>query len=224
VEKLHRGPFPGLVFLRLTSACYPSWVAYEWCITSDSEHNPGGDWPYRCRVEYLRAFEPPITLRELCAVAPERDWNAPHRNMRVKAATIIPGFIAEAVRSLRPPSLTELDRGFFKDVEASMRAPTEKRRARLAAAARYPRKRRVTVEIYCRNPDVVAEVLMRANGLCERCERPAPFLRLSDGSPYLESHHTIRLADEGPDTVENTVALCPNCHRETHYGRPRLRS
>jgi len=26
------------------------------------------------------------------------------------------------------------------------------------------------------------------------------------------------LANGGSDTIENTIALCPNCHREFHYG------
>jgi len=26
----------------------------------------------------------------------------------------------------------------------------------------------------------------------------------------------LPLAEGGPDTVENTVALCPNCHRRCH--------
>lgn len=46
---------------------------------------------------------------------------------------------------------------------------------------------------------------------------PAPFKRES-GSPFLEAHHVRRLADGGEDTIENAVALCPNCHRELHYG------
>lgn len=36
--------------------------------------------------------------------------------------------------------------------------------------------------------------------------------------PTLEVHHLRRLADGGSDTVANAVALCPNCHREIHYG------
>ena len=29
------------------------------------------------------------------------------------------------------------------------------------------------------------------------------------------------LADGGADTVENAIAVCPNCHRELHYGERR---
>jgi 5-methylcytosine-specific restriction protein A len=28
------------------------------------------------------------------------------------------------------------------------------------------------------------------------------------------------LASDGDDTVENAVALCPNCHRRAHFGPP----
>jgi 5-methylcytosine-specific restriction protein A len=35
----------------------------------------------------------------------------------------------------------------------------------------------------------------------------------------LEVHHKIRLADGGFDTVENAIAVCPNCHRQCHHGR-----
>lgn len=94
----------------------------------------------------------------------------------------------------------------------------ERRHERLAAANRKPASTRVTSTAFLRNPDVVAEVLFRAHGVCERCKQPAPFKRATDGTPYLEVHHRIRLADGGDDTVENAVALCPNCHRKAHYG------
>ncbi|MBD9632890.1 HNH endonuclease [Pseudomonas sp. PDM19] len=55
----------------------------------------------------------------------------------------------------------------------------------------------------------------RAKGRCELCEGLAPFTR-KDGTAYLETHHIVWLARDGEDTVENTVALCPNCHRRMH--------
>ncbi|WP_242616661.1 HNH endonuclease signature motif containing protein [Vibrio vulnificus] len=36
--------------------------------------------------------------------------------------------------------------------------------------------------------------------------------------PHLSLEKVIRLADGGKDTIENTLALCPNCHRELHFG------
>jgi len=67
------------------------------------------------------------------------------------------------------------------------------------------------------NPHVVSDVLDRANGACELCKKPAPFNKPT-GEPFLEVHHVIGLAEDGPDIVENAVALCPNCHREAHHG------
>ena len=68
-----------------------------------------------------------------------------------------------------------------------------------------------------RDPEVQRWVLQRADRLCELCCKPAPFDK-PNGSPYLEIHHIHRLADGGSDVPENAVALCPNCHREAHYG------
>jgi RNA polymerase-interacting CarD/CdnL/TRCF family regulator len=73
-------------------------------------------------------------------------------------------------------------------------------------------------KVFLRNQYVIAEVLFRANGLCERCKNSAPFLK-NDGTPFLEVHHKIPLSEGGYDTVENAIALCPNCHRHAHYGK-----
>ena len=74
-----------------------------------------------------------------------------------------------------------------------------------------------TVRRFVRNADVMGWVLARAAGVCEVCTRPAPF-RKPDHDPFLEVHHIRPLAEGGPDKVENTVAACPNCHRELHHG------
>ena len=65
-----------------------------------------------------------------------------------------------------------------------------------------------------RNQYVDEFTKIRANGVCDLCGQPAPFL--SKGKPYLECHHVTFLADGGPDAIYNTVALCPNCHRKMH--------
>lgn len=107
----------------------------------------------------------------------------------------------------------------FEDaVERSKASTSASRLARIASAPTTPTKVYVMVEAFVRNPDVVAEVLARAAGTCGQCEQPAPFRRTSNGEPFLEVHHKLRLADGGEDTVKNAVALCPNCHRKAHYG------
>ena len=44
---------------------------------------------------------------------------------------------------------------------------------------------------------------------------PAPFSD-KNGEPYLESHHVEWLSKGGEDSIDNVVALCPNCHRKMH--------
>ena len=75
--------------------------------------------------------------------------------------------------------------------------------------------RNAVVKAYERNPYVAEFAKRRANGVCELCQQPAPFLN-KNGEPYLETHHIKWLANGGEDTIENTVALCPNCHRKMH--------
>jgi 5-methylcytosine-specific restriction endonuclease McrA len=113
---------------------------------------------------------------------------------------------------------TEISDDFDSKVSRARRDTEENRRQRLKSAKTKPNRSSATVDVFDRNPDVVAEVLLRAEGNCECCNCPAPFIRKSDNTPYLEVHHTIFLAEGGDDTVENAEALCPNCHREKHYG------
>lgn len=84
-----------------------------------------------------------------------------------------------------------------------------------------PKKSVLTSEAFERDPAVRAWVLRAAKGICELCLGEAPFVK-EDGVPYLEVHHLRPLAEGGKDITENTVALCPNCHRRMHYGAERL--
>lgn len=68
-----------------------------------------------------------------------------------------------------------------------------------------------------RNPKIREAVLRRSNGNCEYCKEPG--FEMLDGSRYVEAHHIIGLAQDGPDTMDNVIALCPRHHREAHYGR-----
>jgi 5-methylcytosine-specific restriction protein A len=76
------------------------------------------------------------------------------------------------------------------------------------------------VSVYERSPAVKAWVLKHAGPYCEGCHAVAPF-EVQPGVPYLEVHHVEPLAAGGPDTVENAVALCPNCHRRCHFSHMR---
>lgn len=80
-----------------------------------------------------------------------------------------------------------------------------------------PVQRVTTTTEYSRSPMVVEYILRNSGGICECCQHRAPFLR-ENGEPYLEIHHVKMLSVGGSDTITNTIAVCPNCHRELHHG------
>lgn len=68
-----------------------------------------------------------------------------------------------------------------------------------------------------RDPKVRRAVIKRAINGCEResCSDKRCYLG------FLDVHHILGV--EKSDRVWNCVALCPNCHREAHYGPDRVR-
>ena len=75
--------------------------------------------------------------------------------------------------------------------------------------------RRATTDLYEKNVYVAELARRKAKGVCQLCEQPAPF-KDRYGKPYLETHHIVWLSEGGEDTIDNTVALCPNCHARMH--------
>lgn len=116
------------------------------------------------------------------------------------------------------PKKEELEQELAQAVKESRQLSAKVRQERLAKAGKIPEQVQVVSVAFKRNYDVIAEVLERANGICEECKQAAPFIRISDKTPYLEVHHMLPLARGGEDTVDNAAALCPNCHRKAHFG------
>lgn len=144
-----------------------------------------------------------------------RQWVSglkPARNVGVNVIRRLEKLIAEAEGQQLPGNAA---------FDAEVKQQREKQRQKAAttppAGNSSPPKKATTSTAYQRDPEVVAWVLEAARGFCECCDNPAPFHR-EDGTPFLEVHHVQRLADGGPDVIENAVALCPNCHRELHFG------
>jgi hypothetical protein len=115
-------------------------------------------------------------------------------------------------------SLEESDRELYDNVQKARELAPEDLSRLIDSYPKIPQRRQVVTTVFVRNPGVIRKVLERAGGFCEDCRAAAPFRRSSDGTPYLEVHHLMRLADGGLDTVENARALCPNCHRRAHDG------
>ncbi len=73
----------------------------------------------------------------------------------------------------------------------------------------------IETTVYHRDLYLKEAVKRIADGKCQFCGKEAPFTD-NCGEPYLEEHHVKRLADGGSDTIDNVVAICPNCHRKVH--------
>ena len=149
----------------------------------------------RKHIKYYESVRP-VTLRSLSLVAARYECSVP-----------------------KLISLAEEEKSFRAQVKLALEATAEQRQVQLNASPKFSEKVARLVETFKRNPYVVAEVLHRAAGVCGSCLKAAPFTRKKDGAPYLEVHHRRQLAHGGEDTVANAIAVCPNCHRELHYGR-----
>lgn len=97
---------------------------------------------------------------------------------------------------------------FIPDQELDSKLPNDEE-------DKKPKKKKVSTTGYERNPYVVEYAKRRASGKCQLCLEKAPFNNVI-GKPYLEAHHIIWLSKGGSDSISNTVALCPNCHRKMH--------
>lgn len=82
--------------------------------------------------------------------------------------------------------------------------------------AEFPERRNAYGTEFRRDPMVGDYVLRRAKGQCEYCGKDG-FL-MPNGQKYLEAHHLVALGNNGPDTAGNVIALCPEHHRESHFG------
>ncbi len=177
------------------------------------------DGEIQIEFQKIREFDNVATLQFLKEIEELKDCQIVkiHRGTLFELQKVHFDAILHELNQLNKEIHTEEE--LYESVKKSIAEEQNKRIARLEnRASVYPEQIVVKTKEFKRNADVIAEVLIRANGICEECNASAPFNRASDGTPYLEVHHKVRLADGGEDTVENTIAVCPNCHRKLHFG------
>jgi len=125
---------------------------------------------------------------------------------------IIIGNTISKVRRLKP---TFDEKEFEKEVESFMDRPLEQ----IPEGNPNPKRRKsVSPELLERDPAVKAWIIKNSKGFCEKCNFQSPFIK-TNGQFFMEVHHVKLLAENGEDTIYNSVAVCPNCHRELHYGK-----
>jgi len=116
-----------------------------------------------------------------------------------------------------PISQDDFDQLNKLKIKKAKRLSLEELKKRAETAPKKPPGKRPVASLpqHDRNQYVSEYVKIKAKGICQLCEKPAPF-KDSKNIPFLETHHVIWLSMGGLDTIENAVALCPNCHRKMH--------
>jgi 5-methylcytosine-specific restriction endonuclease McrA len=180
--------------------------------TIKSSPKPRRDWPnrYGAELSSIKLISPAISLGAIRRKVPDLRWaNYPRSITTVK--TDVAKQVKDLISLRRKTRIPDYDDDALSEanIDELRKIAILKARRTVTAEERkvLDRARSLAIKLY---------VLRRSNGLCEGCSSPAPFQK-PDGTPYLEPHHTSRLADDGPDHPCHVIALCPNCHRRAHY-------
>jgi hypothetical protein len=173
---------------------------------------PKKGWPnrYGSALARIRLIKPAISLATIRRHVPELTWAIYPRSITTATASIA-SRITKLISTRVSAGVTDLGERALSTANID-----ELRSVALLSAKSSVSARSARTVYRARSSAIRRYILCRANGQCESCRAPAPFLN-ADGSPYLEPHHITRLADEGPDHPARVIGLCPNCHRRAHY-------
>jgi hypothetical protein len=165
---------------------------------------------YGASLDSVALIVPPISMADVQHHIPDLKWASYPRSIATPSAELsqrILGLVWTRRMGTTSNDTARLDGASPEELTTAASLDL--------VAATTPGQR--LVNQYVRSARVRRDVLKRAEGLCEGCSTPAPFSTV-DGSPFLETHHTRRRSEGGPDHVWYVVALCPNCHRRTDFG------
>ena len=110
--------------------------------------------------------------------------------------------------------LIDEEQAYKRAVAQRMSTTALRKKAKDASQYSKSSTREVISQVHERNELIREYSLRRADGVCELCHQDAPF-KVKD-VPYLESHHIKWLSKGGEDSISNTAAVCPNCHKRLH--------
>jgi hypothetical protein len=172
----------------------------------------GAKSEYRVRLERLTTFDVPMVVASL----PEDDAFDVLRKGLQRTTTPLPttafAYLAEHAQ------ITPLD---LATLRGSRSQPGL--RALQAMAAMLPPKSRTVVSRRIERGPIGDKVKAARNHRCQICgalgQDPVAFIK-SGGGPYAEAHHVILVSTmlAGVLDATNVMVLCPNHHRQAHYG------
>jgi 5-methylcytosine-specific restriction endonuclease McrA len=174
-----------------------------------SETKPRTDWKnrYGAKLDSIELIHKPIQISDLLTMIPKLGWAKYPRSINTPTDEL-----ADQIRALI--SEDNASSNVQNQILDDEKIITNLRRAATKKIAKSTNRKQYLITVHSRNRDVRKFVLKRSKGICEGCLQPAPFSDIK-GLPYLEVHHTVPRAEDGPDDIFTTIALCPNCHRRT---------
>jgi hypothetical protein len=173
---------------------------------------PRANWKnrYGAGLNFIRLIEPAISIGAIRRHIPELTWAVYPRSITTPTPEIT-SQVRKLISERRKTRLPDLDNEALEEANID-----ELRKAALLSARPSATQKERKLIYRVRSKAIHLYVSKRANGYCEGCSAVAPF-RKADGRPYIEAHHTTRLADDGPDHPAKVIGLCPNCHRRAHH-------
>ncbi len=173
------------------------------------------DWAnrYGAGLCGIKLIEPAVSVAVIRRTIPDLIWANYPRSITTPTPAIAEQ-VRELIRERRKVGAAQLEESDLSGANLDeLRAAALLKRLPATASIKERLRRE-----YLRSRSIHAYVLGRANGACEGCSSLAPFVK-ADNTPYLEPHHTTRMADDGPDHPAHVIALCPNCHRRAHSSK-----
>lgn len=138
----------------------------------------------------------------------------PDINGQKRSVWVFPLKLVESSAGFKVPADLVTKKQQRKEKQAR-RLSDEELQKRAKNSRKQPSNRTVATTTYERNVYIAELAKRRAKGICQLCDLTAPVINKKN-EPFLESHHIVWLSKGGEDTLENSVALCPNCHRKMH--------
>jgi 5-methylcytosine-specific restriction endonuclease McrA len=193
---------------------YVSGYGFFATATIHSYPKPRPDWPnrYGAGLTSINLIEPAISLSAILRKTPDLKWAKYPRSIATPKIEVA-NQVRELISLRRKTGLPDLDEDALNNANIDELRKVALLKARPSMSAKQQKS------LYRASSYAIKRyVLLRSNGYCEGCKQPAPF-QDANGNPYLEAHHTLSRADDGPDHPKHVIALCPNCHRRVHYAR-----
>lgn len=173
----------------------------------------GAKADYRVQLERLVTFEPGIVALTL---PDEQPFALLRRGLQ---RTTTPLSAAAFAHLAALCDFTPLDLAVLRGV----RTPAHFKTLQQSVGGLSPQRRAVVSHRIERGP--IGDKVKAARGhRCQMCEAlgrsPVAFVKF-DGTPYAEAHHVILVStmQAGVLDATNVMVLCPNHHRQVHYGK-----